>query len=359
MAVAVCAVVTMIGVADVFEQAVGKLLETRGVDLVVNRAGAAQRVASTLNIGLKTRFEQLPGVKGVEPMLVDVVSFPDNNLVAVYVMGWDIHGHMYDELHFKSGRKPRPEDKRPVVLGAVLAETLGKKVGDQVEIEGEPFTVVGIHQSFNLFENSMAVVSLSDLQQLMDRNDQVTAFFIVVEDSPNKKQEIDALAKQIEDLRDSKGKKIGVSAMASQDHVKSSLELRVVQAMAWSTSAIALIIGVIGMLNTMMIAVFERTPEIGTLRAIGWPKVRVVRMILMESLVLSVLGWMLGMLMSTALTWFLSVSPANSTIILPSTVSAEIMSKALVLAILAGLVGAAYPAFFAARLLPTEALRHE
>ena len=147
--------------------------------------------------------------------------------------------------------------------------------------------------------------------------------------------------------------------MPSQDHVKSSLELRVVQAMAWSTSAIALIIGVIGMLNTMMIAVFERTPEIGTLRAIGWPKVRVVRMILMESLVLSALGWVVGMLMSMALTWVLSVSPANSSVILPSTVSAEIMSKALVLAILAGLVGAAYPAFFAARLLPTEALRHE
>ena len=47
MAVAVCAVVTMIGVADVFEQAVGKLLETRGVDLVVTRAGVAQRIAST------------------------------------------------------------------------------------------------------------------------------------------------------------------------------------------------------------------------------------------------------------------------------------------------------------------------
>jgi putative ABC transport system permease protein len=82
-------------------------------------------------------------------------------------------------------------------------------------------------------------------------------------------------------------------------------------------------------------------------------------MILIESLVLSVLGWMLGMGMSMLLTWILSISPANSTIILPSTVSPEIMLEALLLAIVAGFAGATYPALFAARLLPTEALRHE
>ncbi len=167
------------------------------------------------------------------------------------------------------------------------------------------------------------------------------------------------MRQEIEDLRDENGRKIGVSAMASEAHVKSSLELRVVQAMAWSTSAIALFIGVIGMLNTMMIAVFERTQEIGTLRAIGWPKARVVRLILVESLILSSLGWLLGMAGSLLLTKLLSLSPASSTLILPSAVSPAIMSKVLLLAVLAGIAGAAYPAFFAARLVPTEALRHE
>jgi putative ABC transport system permease protein len=359
MGVAVCAVVTMIGVADVFEQAVAKLLETRGVDLVVTRAGVAQRVAGTLPAPLKDRLLGVPGVKGVEPVLIDVVSFEEKNLVAVYVMGWDVAGHMFDELHFRSGRKPGAADVRPAVIGASLADTLGKGIGDRITIEDEAFTVVGIQQSSNIFENSMAIVSLRDLQELMDRKDQVTAFLIVLEDSPKGKARVEALRKEIEDLRDENNRKIGVSAMASEAHVKSSLELRVVQAMAWSTSAIALFIGVIGMLNTMMIAVFERTQEIGTLRAIGWPKARVVRLILTESLILSSLGWLLGMGGSLLLTRLLSLSPASSTLILPSAVSPAIMSKALLLAILAGIVGAAYPAFVAARLVPTEALRHE
>jgi putative ABC transport system permease protein len=359
MGVAVCALVTMIGVADVFEQAVSKLLETRGVDLVVTRAGVAQRIAGTLPAPLKDRLARVPGVKVVEPMLVDVVSFEEKNLVAVYVMGWEVSGHMFDELHFTSGRRPRAGDERPAVVGAGLAETLGKAVGDRITIEDESFTLVGIHQSSNIFENSMAVVSLHDLQDLMDRKEQVTAFLIALEDSPEKKSRIEGVRREIEDLRDEHGRKIGVSAMASEAHVKSSLELRVVQAMAWSTSAIALFIGVIGMLNTMMIAVFERTQEIGTLRAIGWPKARVVRLILLESLILSSVGWLLGLAGSLLLTRLLSLSPASSTLILPSAVSPTIMSKALVLAILAGIVGALYPAFVAARLVPTEALRHE
>ena len=298
-------------------------------------------------------------MKGVEPMLVDMVSFEEQNLAAVYVMGWEITGRMFDELHFTSGRKPHAGDVRPAVIGAGLAETLAKKVGDRITIEDESFTVVGIHQTPNIFENNIAVVLLPDLQELMDRKDQVTAFFIVLEDSPDKKAKVEAVCQEIQALRDENGRKIGVSAMASEAHVKSSLELRVVQAMAWSTSAIALFIGVIGMLNTMMIAVFERTQEIGTLRAIGWPKTRVVRLILVESLILSSLGWLLGMGGSLLLTKLLSISPASSTLILPSAVSPEIMAKAFLLAILAGIAGAAYPAFVAARLVPTEALRHE
>ena len=64
--------------------------------------------------------------------------------------------------------------------------------------------------------------------------------------------------------------------------------------MAWVTSAVALVIGAVGMLNTMVMSVFERTREIGILRAIGWGRWRVVRMILMESILLSLTGGMVG-----------------------------------------------------------------
>ena len=64
--------------------------------------------------------------------------------------------------------------------------------------------------------------------------------------------------------------------------------------MSWITSAIAIIIGAVGMLNTMIMSVSERTREIGILRAIGWRKRRIVRMILVESVLLSLSGGLIG-----------------------------------------------------------------
>jgi putative ABC transport system permease protein len=361
MAVAVCAVVTMVGISDVFENAVSQLLETRGVDMVVSRAGAAQRSASTLDASLREKIAQVTGVKSVEGMLVDVVSFEDANLLAVYVLGCEPGGIMLNDQEIKSGRGIQADDqgKRVTVLGSILAEGLGKNVGDTVEIEFEEFDVIGVRESFNMFENSNALVPLDQLQKFMDREGQVTGFFVVADDVENKDELIKQLQHEIEKLTDDEGKTLGLSAMPTQDHVKSTIELRIVQGMAWSTSVIALFIGVIGMLNTMMISVFERMRELGALRALGWPKSLVVRMILLETFFLALAGAGLGMLGSIALIRFLNEFQAASGLIIPPSISPELMLKALLLAVVAGMLGATYPAYVAARLLPTEAVRHD
>jgi putative ABC transport system permease protein len=360
MGIAVCAVVTMVGVADVFERAVTQLFETRGVDMVVTRAGAAQHTASNLPQALGDRLLELPGVDSVEPMLLNVVSFqPEFDLVAVYVMGWDPAGAMFKQLHFASGRELRPDDHNGVILGSMLAKSLDKKVGDHLAIEGMDLTVIGISSSNNVFENSSAVMALPDLQRMMDRPKQVTTFLVRVQESADKRGHIDTLKKEIDELTDPRWPRLKLSALSTEENVQSTLELRVVQGMAWSTSVIALVIGVIGMLNTMMISVFERTREIGTLRAVGWSARRVVRLILLETLVLSVIGAVVGTAMSLGLTWVLSAFPSASALILPTNVTPKILIEAFLLAIVAGLFGATYPAAFAARLLPTEALRHD
>ena len=104
----------------------------------------------------------------------------------------------------------------------------------------------------------------------------------------------------------------GVSALATENFVATDNKIQIASAMAWSISAIALVIGAIGMLNTMIISVFERTNEIGILRAIGWRRGRIVRMILLESSLLSVIGGVLGTLLATAMTFVLSRAPATA-----------------------------------------------
>ncbi len=154
MGVAVCAIVTMLGVADVFEQAVSQLFASRDVDLIVTRAGAAQRAAATLDETIAERIERMNGIACAEGMLVDVVSFVESNMIAVYIMGWRPDGLMMKNIKLNQGQKIAPDATRQVLLGSVLATNLNKAIGDTIEIESEPFTVVGIHDSQNMFEKA-------------------------------------------------------------------------------------------------------------------------------------------------------------------------------------------------------------
>src|SRR5205085_1718647 len=140
-----------------------------------------------------------------------------------------------------------------------------------VEIEGQNFKVVGIYESGNIIEDRKAIMSLRNLQNLMDRISQVSQFEITLrKELPDRAGTIAALRNEIENLKDEDGNKLGLAAQASDEFVKSDNQIRLAHAMAWITSAIALIVGSVGMLNTMIVSVLERTQEIGILRAIGW-----------------------------------------------------------------------------------------
>jgi putative ABC transport system permease protein len=105
-------------------------------------------------------------------------------------------------------------------------------------------------------------------------------------------------------------------------------------------------------------SVFERTREIGILRAIGWRKSRVVRLILYESLLFSVAGAVVGIVAAVALTHALTWLPLLSGFI-QGDVAPAVMIQGFFIALAVGLLGGAYPAYRGAHLLPTEALRHE
>jgi putative ABC transport system permease protein len=244
------------------------------------------------------------------------------------------------------------------MLGKVLAANLDKTSDDRVEIFGEDFRVVGVFESFSVYENGSAVVLLTDLQELMNRPGQVTGFQVILEDRPDKKALVEEVKEKIKELDDGRGHSLGLDALPTEDYVKSTSQLQMAHAMAWVTSVIALVIGAIGVLNTMVMSVFERTREIGILRAIGWRKGRVMRMILYESLFLSMAGAAVGVAAAVALTRLLSQLPQGSRFI-EGSVDPGVMLRGLIIALFVGLAGGIYPALRGAYMLPTEAIRHE
>jgi len=155
--------------------------------------------------------------------------------------------------------------------------------------------VVGIFESNSWFENGSMTMPLIALQQMMGKEGQVTGFLVRAAASDSKF--INELRHRIESTIS------GVVATPARDHVQSDTQIRLARAMSWATAAVALILGAlilgsVGMLNTMLMSIFERTREIGILRAVGWRRSRVLALVLGEALVIALMGTALGMILA-------------------------------------------------------------
>ncbi len=359
VAVAIAAVVSLLSITGGYEKSSKEMYANRGVDLVVVRAGVANRSTSTLDESAAKLLRALPNVGKVAPALSEKVSVESGSLVSVPVNGWPTDSFAFDSLTVIEGRKLESGDKHAVMLGKELANRLKKTIGDEVQIESEEFKVVGITSSATMLDNNAAVISLRDLQEMMERSGQVSEFQVALaKDLPNKKAVIVSVREAIEKLKDDEGVPLGLVAQETEEFINSDNQIRVAHAMAWTTSAIALIVGSIGMLNTMIVSVLERTQEIGILRAIGWRKSRIMRMILAESFSLSFLGCVLGTLLAALLIRVLLQFP-TAKMLVRGDITPEVMIIGLVMSVLVGLVGGAYPALCGASLPPTEALHYE
>lgn len=351
MAVAVAAVVALVGVAKSFEQSLLAFFEQRGVDLVVARAGGLQSLRSSLDEGLGREVLRLEGVKAVSMGLVEVAAFEEYGLYGVLIRGVEADSFILDDLRLTAGRTLRAGEDRTAILGKVLAINLDKKVGDRVEfVPGEPFRVVGIFESPNVRENGLMFVPLHGLQEVMDRPGEITALTVIARRGD--RRSLESLSEEISGLRQH------LEVLPTRRYVESSQEIRLARSVAWLISAVALIVGAVGMANTMLTAVFERTREIATLRAIGWRKTSVLRVVLLESVLLSLAGAAAGSGFAVALVWFLSRLPRAAQVVVGST-SPWVVLQGFAVALAVGLAGGLGPAYRAARLLPTEGLRQE
>jgi putative ABC transport system permease protein len=129
-------------------------------------------------------------------------------------------------------------------------------------------------------------------------------------------------------------------------------------AMLNAISLLAILVGGVGVLNTMLMSVLERTREIGVLRALGWRWQAVMGLILREALLIGMLGGLAGVLIAFALAGLMRLNTSLGSWVDPVW-TAGVFLRAIGVALLLGVAGGLYPAYRATRLPPVEALRYE
>jgi putative ABC transport system permease protein len=249
----------------------------------------------------------------------------------------------------EQGRLLAPGSTTEALLGVGAATDLEAGVGSTVLIHGRRFTVVGIYREGNVFFDSGAYAPLATVRAIAGKPGLVTALFVAAADGADPQ----AVAAAIET------DEAGLTTVSSADEYgKVDQGIEVMDAANLAISVLAVVIGAIGVMNTMIMSVFERTREIGILRAVGWRGSRIMRMILAESLLLCAIASVLGALGGVLVTRALLLAPAIASFLEPQ-YPATLFLRALAVGVVVALGGAAYPAVRAVRLSPMEALRHE
>jgi putative ABC transport system permease protein len=149
-----------------------------------------------------------------------------------------------------------------------------------------------------------------------------------------------------------------IHAALTSDFVNQMPDMQNSESMVSSISVLAILVGGIGVLNTMLMSVFERTREIGVLRALGWRQRRILGLILREATLLGIMGGLMGIVLALLLVMFLQRSPMIGGMLSPIW-DVQIFVRAILIALLLGIIGGIYPAYRATRLQPIEALRYE
>ncbi|NTW01728.1 MAG: FtsX-like permease family protein [Oscillochloris sp.] len=344
IAVGVAAVVVLSAFGNGMADGFGAVGASSDADLLVTQKDAIMIIVGAVDESVGDEIRQIRGVAEVAGTAVGIVQMPESPYFLV--AGEEPRGFAIGRYKLIAGRQVLA--KREVMLGRQSAENLKKAVGDKFRINDISYRVVGIYETGQSFEDNGAVIHLEDAQRAFDKRRQVSYFKLKLDDPSHR----EVVRTEIESRWDDLGVTRSGEAN-SQDEM-----LKMYRSMGWVLGIFAILVGGLGMMNAMLMSVFERTREIGVLRAMGWRRRRVIRMIIGEAMIQSVIGGLLGLGMGAGLITLARQSPAMAGM-LSNGIDSATGTQAFVVALVLGLVGGGYPAWRAARLSPLEAMRSE
>jgi len=349
VALGIAAIVSLTSIAWGFEAGWQQANDARGTDLIVTRLTSENAMPSPFVAGPQAAtLKAMPHVGAVVGLLSEMLSVTEG-APPIFVFGWEYKGYLWDHLRLLRGRWPGTDTEPAAVLGTIAAELLHKDLGDTLEIEGRPFTIVGIFESPALVENGALVITLTAAQQVTDKPGKVNVL--------NLRLDADAGPADVQAIKDAVRARLpGFVAITSGELVRQNTVVRIAKAMSQATSLISCLVGALVVFNTMLMSVNERTREIGVLQAIGWSRAAVRRLIVCEATMLTLAGGLLGIAVGVGLTVVLEHMELLRGKI-GAVFSVPFYLGVLVLSVGLGVAGGLFPAIKASRLQPARALR--
>lgn len=342
-------VAAMLTVVTILQGAIGMFerILSKDSEFIVFERNVSDLFFSNVPVESISTLSTWPLVDHAHPVLFGIVSSADNPIITCFGVNAS-DARIRDTAWTAGKREDFGINERGVALGERAAEFLKTKLGSEVHIGRETFSVMGILKTANGFEDGGVFMPLKTAQAFFHKEGVASVATVKLKNKESKAAFKAAVSQSFPTL----------IALENEEFSRSYSQFKILKATAWAVGCCGLILGGLGVANTMIMSVFTRIREIAILRVTGFSSFQIAAMILGESALVSVIGAATGLLCGFLVILVLKSVPMLHGYI-DASVDPIVVTAVVGLAFITGIAGALYPAFYAMRIRPVEALRFE
>lgn len=343
IAIAISLIIALGSISDGMVDSVEKTLNTGNSDFMLMNKN------STSNLIDNELINQIKNISGVEQVIgiyESKIPIEENRNLYLYGINEanlkDLNIKIIEGDNFNSS-------SNEIIIGKMLLNENNLKIGNNLKINGVDYKITGAFETGTLLD-SYAFTSLKHFENITgSKENNATILFI-------KTSNIYDVENVSNEIKEKYGNIINV-VLSIEDISSINSIYTMLSGVKWGVTFLALLVGGISIINTMLSTVYERTKEIGVLKAVGWSNRRILSMIVGESIVLTLIGGFLGYVFGIILVESLYGLGILQDMIPKYTVETFIL--AIITALLVGIIGGLFPAIKATKVPVTESLRHE
>ncbi|MFH1788774.1 MAG: ABC transporter permease [Candidatus Altiarchaeota archaeon] len=375
--VGIMAVVGLTSLGDGMQNAIDHEFEKIGTNRIMVMPGGAMMGAPGTDIVTGKLTEEdlkaIKNIKGVEYALGVIqtsvrITYRDETKYAIMFAA----PHEPEDVKFmekvdyfviEEGRYLNPQDKYKATIGPELAEELFDKevkLKDKLLIEGKEFEVVGINKkSGNPAHDNKATILYSSAQELLGKGDEYSMISVETKSDVKPSDVKERIEEKLRRLHDVKEDEEDFTVETAEQMIKTFTQvLDIVQVVLSGIAGISLLVGGVGIMNTMYTSVIERTKQIGIMKAVGARNRDVMAIFMIEAGLLGTVGGVIGSLLGYGLGEAVEAIAVYYGIeLLRVTFSPGLFLSAVSFSFVIGAVSGAFPARKAALMKPVDALR--
>ncbi len=311
---------------------------------------------------------RISGVKDVTPLMYKMVEVEyRGERMPVQVMGadpCDLEEWYEEYVVFQEGRWIRERDYKGCMIGYNVAHEYFKNdigLNDRITINESEFVVVGILEKASMVASSdldpTIFLTTKSAQDVLG-TDEVSMMMVKIRDIDRAEEIAEDIEEKIDENHNLEGFTEAMSMSSMMEQI--GTVFMIIQVVLVGIASIALVVGCIGIMNTMLMSVMERTHEIGIMKAIGATNRNIMFLFLVEAGMISLIGGILGCILGTIVAKAIcTIASAYMGMDMPAIVTPTVAIGSILVAILVGVVSGLYPARKAAMMSPIEAVRYE